>query len=62
MWDGLWRRDKEAMLKQLKKECDMMSKNKELAKNYPGKFKIKIKPDQYENVVRELDLFQIDRP
>ena len=40
MWDGLWRRDKESMLQQLKKECTMMSKNKELAKNYPGKFKI----------------------
>jgi len=35
MWDGLWKRDKESMLTQLKKECKMMTKNKELAKSYP---------------------------
>ena len=40
MWDGLWKRDKESMLTQLKKECRMMTKNKELAKSYPGKLKI----------------------
>ena len=40
MWDGLWKRDKESMIKQLKKECRMMTKNKELAKSYPGKLKI----------------------
>ena len=36
MWDGLWKRDRESMLMQLKKECRMMSKNKDLAKSYPG--------------------------
>lgn len=40
MWDGLWKRDKESMITQLKKECRMMTKNKELAKSYPGKLKI----------------------
>ena len=40
MWDGLWKRDKESMLTQLKKECKMMTKNKELAKSYPGTLKI----------------------
>ena len=40
MWDGLWKRDKESMLTQLKKECKMMTKNKELAKSYPGKLKL----------------------
>ena len=39
MWDGLWKRDKESMLTQLKKECKMMTKNKELAKSYPGTLK-----------------------